>query len=446
MVDERFVYMFKDKKQNLARFMMIRIEKRVIKILWVSFLFTFYLTAEPLKFEIKGKAAILMNAQSGAILFEHHANISHYPASTTKIATALYALNLKGEDLDISIVAEQDSLASLSQKAKRESNYTLPSYWLEPDGSHIGIRKGEIFTLRDLLKGLMITSGNDAANVIAQALGPTIPKFMKGLNAYLEEIGCCHTKYCNPHGLHDPNHQTTAYDLALITREALKNPIFCDIVSQVRFIRPKTNLQAATALLQTNRLIRPGKFYYSKAIGVKTGYHAKAKHTFVGAAQSDGRTLIVVLLGYDERNAIFEDAVKLFEVAFNQPKVQRLFLKAGPQDFQLQIPKANHPLKTYLKESLSLDYYPSEDPKVKCFLCWKPLSLPILKDQQVGELQLVSAEGVIFKQISLFSVEDVKIGWPYNWLSILSSLPWLLILGVLILLTTLRVLWSNKIK
>lgn len=398
--------------------------------------------AESLKFDIKGDAAILMNADSGAILFEHQASILYYPASTTKVATALYALKQKGDALDMSITAEQESLVSVDHKAKRQSNYTLPAYWLEPDGMHIGIKKGEVLTLHDLLKGMLIPSGNDAANVVAHTLGPTIPTFMEGLNAYLKEIGCRQTTFCNPHGLHDPKHQTTAYDLAMIAREALKYPVFCDIVSQTRFIRPKTNKQAATTFLQTNRLIRPGKFYYAKAIGIKTGYHAKAKKTLIGAARVDGRTLIVVLLGYQERNAIFEDAVKLFEAAFNQPKVQRIFLKGGAQNFRLDLPKAKRTLQTYLPDALALEYYPAEDPQAKCLLYWQSLSLPILKDQQVGELQLVAGDGTILKRAPLRALEEVELAWPYNWGAALLALPgWLLsgigVVGILIVISIL---------
>ncbi len=409
--------------------MLIIKNQLIISLCWMIVI-TYELLAEPLKVEIKGEAAILMNAQSGVILFEHEAFVSHYPASTTKIATALYALTLKEAELNTLIIAEQDSLAVVTQEVKRQSKDMLPAYWLEPDGMHIGIKKGESLTLLDLLKGMLIPSGNDAANVIAQALGPSIPRFMEALNGYLKEIGCQHTHFCNPHGLHNPHHQTTAYDLALITKEALKNSVFCNIVAQTRFIRPKTNKQAATTLLQTNRLIRPGKFYYAKAIGVKTGYHAKAKNTFIGAAKANGRTLIVVLLGYQDRNAIFQDAIKLFEAAFNQPKVQRIFLKSGPQTFTQSYPHANHLLQTYLSEDLILNYYPAEDPQAKCLLYWHPLTLPILKDQKVGELHLVSKEGKILKQITLWASENVHLAWPYRWLARLPSSSWLFVAGI----------------
>lgn len=401
----------------------------LLRLRWLV-LCPFYLIATPLQIDIQGEAGLLINAESGAILFEQEAFTPRYPASTTKIATALYALKLKGEELDLPIEAEQESLVSVTQEAKRKSNFTLPGYWLEPDGTHIGIKKGETLTLHDLLRGLLIASGNDAANVIAQALGPSIPQFMEGLNAYLKEIGCEQTFFCNPHGLHDAKHQTTPYDLSLIMREALKNPVFCDIVAQSRFVRPKTDKQAATTLLQGNRLIRPGNFHYAKAIGGKTGYHAKAKNTFVGAAQSNGRTLIVVLLGYSERQAIFRDAIKLFDAAFNQPKVQRRYVKAGPQPFTQKLPKANRSLDTYLAEALSLDYYPAEDPEAKCLLYWETLELPVLKDQKVGELHLVNKEGQVLKKAALLASEEVNLTWLHRSWAGLPSLSWLLLGGI----------------
>lgn len=419
--------------------------KKQVLFLGSFFLFIFSLLgAEPLTFKIRGEAGILMNAETGVVLFEHQSNLPFFPASTTKIATALYALKLRGEDLGLMVQAEQEILVTQTQEAKRKSKHTLPPYLLEPDGMHIGIKKDEILSLRTLLEGMLIPSGNDAANVIAHALGPTIPLFMDGLNAFVKEIGCENTRFLNPHGLHDPLHQTTAKDLAVLTSKALKNPVFCEIVSQTRFSRPKTNKQPSATFLQTNRLLRPGKYYYAKAIGVKTGYHAKAKKTFVGAARSDGRTLIAVLLGYEDRNAIFEDAAKLFETAFNQPKVQRVFFKEGPQNFKLELPQANGSIQTHLLHPLTLEYYSAEDPKVKCHLYWHSLSLPVMKDQEVGELHLISAKGELLKRGQLLSIQEVGLTWPHNWLAYFSSIPTLWILIGLLGLVLIVWFWKKR--
>lgn len=396
---------------------MVGMRDQLIYFLWIFFLTSIFSWAEPLNFSINGESALLMNAESGDILFEKNAHVLKFPASTTKIATALYALHLLDNQLDQKVVVDAGSLKSLSQEAKIKANYEIPGYWLEPDGTHIGLRAGEELTFRELLEGVLIASANDGANVVAQALGPSIPKFMQGLNAFLKELGCRNTTYYNPHGLHHPRHMTTAYDLAWMTKEALKNPIFCEIVAMKRFDRPKTNKQNAATFLQSNRLLRPGNLYYPKAIGVKTGYHSRAKKTFVGAARFEGRTLIAVLLGYQDRNAIFTEAIKLFDAAFNQPKVERIYLKKGPQSFTKQIPHGTNILSTELPENLSLSFYPAEDPQVKCFLHWKELDLPIVKGREVAELRLISSKGELMKTAPLIAATHVKKAWPYNWLA-----------------------------
>lgn len=379
--------------------------------------FIFPVFAEQLKVQIQAEAGILMNADTGAILFEKNPYQLHYPASTTKVATGLYFLKFHSNKLDELVLATQESLGTLSQDAKRQSNYSSPAYLLEPDGSHIGIKNEEEIAFIDLLKGMLIPSGNDAANVIAQASEGSIPEFMKKLNSFLKDIGCKNTTFYNPHGLHHPDHKTTAYDLALITKEALKDPLFCEIVSQTRFVRPKTNKQKSSVALQTNRLLRKGNCYYSKAIGVKTGYHAKAQKTFIGAAKSNGRTLIVVLLKNDNRNQMFLEAIKLFETAFNQPKVRHTLLKQGKQKFTQFLPHAKGPLETCLKRDLSIEYYPAEDPKAKCLLHWNQLTLPIYKGQQVGTLELIAENGAEILNEPLYALENVSLKWPYNWLS-----------------------------
>lgn len=384
-----------------------------------SLLSFFTLCSEPFQVNIEGEAAILMNAETGTILFEKNARTALYPASTTKVATALYALKTcDSEVLDIPIKVEANALICTSQEQKLRSKDPNAAYWLETDGMHIGLKEEEELTLRDLLKGMLIPSGNDAANMIACFVGGTIPNFMQQLNRYLKEIGCYQTHFCNPHGLHYPQHQTTAYDLALITCEALKNPVFCEIVSQTRFVRPKTNKQKAVTLLQTNRLLRPGNLYYSKAVGVKTGYHARAKHAFIGAARFQERTLIAVLLGCPNRKKMFEEATLLFERAFNQPKVKLLLLKAGVQEFKQQLPQAKQSLLTYLDRDLSLTYYPAENPQPKCLLYWNVPSLPIQEGQKVGELHLVSSvNGEILKKAPLLALEKVNLKWPYDWIN-----------------------------
>lgn len=369
----------------------------------------------PLEVSVNAEAAILINAHSGAILYEKNSHTPHYPASITKIATTLYALQEKGDHLKSVIAAEQEAIASISGEAKKKSNYKTPSYWIEHASSHMGIKKGEEFTLKDLLYGVMVVSANDASNVIAQYVGGTIPQFVSGLNNFLKTLGCQETHFTNPHGLHHPKHQTTAYDMAIITREAMKDPFFRELASAVKFIRPKTNKQEATVMLQKNRLLRTGRYYYPKAIGVKTGYTSIARHTLVAAAKQNDRELIAVLLKCDEGGDTYRDAIALFDAAFKESKIQKTVLNEGVQKFVCNIKEGNIPLKTYSKVPLVYEYYPSEEPVFKCFLKWHELQLPIAKDQEVGEVTLKTTQGDILQTIGLYAQEDIKETWM-QWL------------------------------
>lgn len=379
------------------------------------------LNATPLSVTVSAESAVLMNADTGCILYEKKPHAKLFPASVTKIATAAYALKVKGHELDEMIAAEQDCIGSVTEEAKQRSNYTLPSHWLVTDAGHMGIKRGEILSFRDLLYGVLVASADDAANVIAYTIGNgSIPAFMEKLNEYIKELGCKDTYFNNPHGLHHPQHMTTAYDMALIAKEALKNPVFCEMVSTSRFTRPKTNKQESTILVQTNRLLRAGEFYYPRAIGVKTGRTSKAGNTFVAAAIEGERTLIAVLLNVKERKDIFRDAIKLFDAAFEQPKTEKTLIQAGSQKYTLEIGDAEKAIKTYTDEDFTLSYFAAEKPKIKAYLQWDNLKLPIQKGQKVGSLQLKTEDHKMLKSIPLFAQEEVKGKWKFqfkNWVN-----------------------------
>lgn len=367
------------------------------------------ISAQQLDLTVSAESAILMNADTGAILYEKEAHTPRYPASITKILTALYALEKAGDDLDVPITAEQDCIGTVTEAALKRSNYTMPAYLLTPDGSHIGIKRGEILTFRDLLYGMMLASGDDAANVIAKYVGGTVPQFMEEVNEYIKELGCHESVFMNPHGLHHPKQVTTAYDMGTLARAALKNPQFCEIVSTVRYTRPKTNKQEPYVMMQTNRLLRSGPYHYPKAIGIKTGYYSLAGSTLVSAARDGDRTLIAVLLKNNNRQEMFLDARKLFEAAFSQPKVRRTIIKQGPQKFLLSFPEASKSIKTYTSEDLGMEYYPAEEPRVKCLIYWeKGIKLPIAKGQAVGEVVVESESGQLISKTTLYAQHDAE--------------------------------------
>lgn len=395
------------------------------------------LAAEKLSLPVQAESAILINAETGAILFEKNSNQPQHPASITKIATALYTMKTYRGDLSHKIAAEQDCVASISEEAKRRSNYTLPAHWLVPGSSHIGIKKGEELSLRDLLFGMMVASGDDAANVIAHFIGKgSIPDFMNNVNNYVQSVGCTSSHFCNPHGLHHPLQVTSANDMAILTKEALKIPFFREIVSTVRYTRPKTNKQEATTLIQTNKLLRKGAYHYPYAIGVKTGSGSPALNTFVGAATDGERTLIAVLLKVKDREDLWKDSMKLFEAAFNQPKVERIFFQAGKQSFLLNLKGSEQPVSTYLAEKISLTHYPAEEPQLKGHLVWDGVELPVQKGQRVGELRLYNEKKEVVIQAPLLAFESVKSDWKYTAKQLFKKAhgEWLLALGAFLMI------------
>ncbi len=416
--------------------------------LYLSVFFVFVglnLNAKQLSLSVNAESVLLVNANTGAILYEKNAHVSQFPASLTKIATCLYALHKNGENLNMLCTTDRDSIVTISENEQKRSNYTLPAYWLTPDTSHIGLKNGEVMSLIDLLYGVMISSGGDASNVVAQNIGGTVPKFMEEVNEYLVSIGCHNTHYVNPHGLHHPDHMTTAYDLANMTRVAMLNPTFRKIVKTPSYTRPKTNKQEATTLVQTNRLLKKGKFYYSGAIGVKTGYTSPAKHCLVAAAKHDDRTLIAVMLKSPDRDEMFLETKAMFVKAFEEEKVSKIFIQKGPQKHTMALKGASDVVKTYVEEPAIISYYPSEEPQLRSFLTWDCLELPIKMGDRVGEIAIKDDKGAVVKRTILYSQAEVK----HTFLAKMLTHPYYLAaggFGLLVLLAWLFVVRKNRIS
>jgi D-alanyl-D-alanine carboxypeptidase (penicillin-binding protein 5/6) len=372
--------------------------------LWMLLAFSLSLAAKPLELDVNARSAILMNADTGAVLYEKHAHIPLSPASITKIATALYILE-KGTDLNRAVMV---SAESLKHKPIPERD-RYPSHWLESDGTMMGIKRGEVLTLDALLHGLILVSGNDAANVLAESVGGNVPAFMASLNEYLQGMGCQNTRFSNPHGLTHPEHYTTAHDMALITQKALRLPKFRQLVSTLVYSKAKTNKQPALELKLTNPLLKPkSRYYYPKAIGVKTGHTSDAQDTLVAAAEHEGRCLIAVILGSPKKTgARYEDAKRLFEMAFAQKKETRKLI--GPDYlFTKEVTGSKTPLKASLAKTLSIDYFPAEEPQCKAALHWSGGSLPIRKGQKVGEVYIQDERGQLLQKGDLIAAEEVK--------------------------------------
>lgn len=372
-----------------------------------------FLWGAPLQIHTEAQAALLINAESGAVLYEKRPNHPYPPASTIKLATALYTVVKMGDRLDEVVTVSRNAVASITPKEKIRTNYTKPSYLLETDTKITGIKVGEQITLRHLLYAHLVGSGGDTSNAIAEYVSGTIPKFVEEVNGFLKTLGCKATHMTNPHGLHHPSQLTTAKDLALIARECLKYPLLRTIMASSHHKLPKSNKQEEINVYQTNKLLRKGPHFYSYAIGGKTGWHSRAKHTFVGIAEKDGRTLIAVLLRCKSRDQLFNETKKLFDRAFREEKMRRLYFRKGDQKFSLQLQGAARPIRTTLQEDVFLEFYPSEEPQVQASLSWLPMELPIQKGTKVGHLELQNEEGTFKRRVPLYAMQDVQ---PTLWL------------------------------
>lgn len=373
-------------------------------------LFSFQkIQARQLSCSISAESAILINADTGKVLYAKNAHTPRFPASVTKVATALYTIKFFPHLMNVRVKCSQKALGCLKEAEKSKNNFSkYPSYVLETDMSHMGLKVGEEMSFRDLLLGMMIVSADDASNCIAEVAGNgSIESFMQGMNAYLTKLGLQNTKLLNPHGLHHPEHVSTAYDIALLCREAMRDSTFSQIVKMSKFERPNTNKQKAVTMHSSNKLlIKTSPYYFSETTGIKTGYHRRARHTLASSAEKGDRRLIAVVLSVDKRPAKFQDSKKLFEMAFQEEKVQKMVVASGEQPFERHVPNGAKTLSTFTQKPLALSYYPSEEPDMRCQLIWDEKTAPIKKGDRVGELQLL-ADGLCVATTPLYAANEV---------------------------------------
>jgi D-alanyl-D-alanine carboxypeptidase (penicillin-binding protein 5/6) len=231
--------------------------------------------------EVTAQAAIVSDVASGQILAEKNAHQRLAPASTTKIATALVALQ-KGQ-LEEQVVVHESALI---------------------EGAKMGLAAGQVVTLEELLYGLLLRSGNDAATAIAQHIGGSVGGFMEMMNQEASNLGLTDTHFVNPHGLDAPDHYSSAYDLTMIARQALADPTLAEIVSTQEYTFRGHRLSNRNELLEN----------YRGANGVKTGTTAGAGECLVASATRDGHQVLVVVLGSEDR---YGDASILLDYYFD---------------------------------------------------------------------------------------------------------------------------------
>ena len=261
-------------------------------------------------FPIYSEGAVLMDSLTGKVLYGKNENKKLYPASTTKILTAIIAIeNCKPND---------------KLTASYEAVMSIPSGY-----SNAAIQPGEALEFQDLLDMFLIHSANEIGNIFAEHISGSIENFATLMNKKAVEIGCKNTHFTNPSGIHDTEHYTTAYDMALIARYCMKNETFRNTVAKVTCTVEATDKYEERFFRTTNDLIDPkSKYYYEYATGGKTGFTSQAKNCLIGTAYKDGLELVTVALGAeaasDGRSGRYVDTLNLFEYGFKNYKIKKI--------------------------------------------------------------------------------------------------------------------------
>ncbi|MFZ5645292.1 MAG: D-alanyl-D-alanine carboxypeptidase family protein [Bacillota bacterium] len=356
--------------------------KTVILLYFAAFLFLYSTSAEGAeKPKISANSAVLMDGETGQIIFEHRGFIRSEPASLTKIMTAIIALEYGHSDEIVTI-------------GKKPANISV--------GQELQLTRGDRITLENLIKAALLYSANDSTVAIAQHISGDEEEFIGLMNAKAVALGALNTRFANTNGYHHPNHYSTAYDLALITRYALSNSKFTEIVSMKEATIYWADGEKQRTLGNTNRLVRNNS--YEGIFGVKTGTTIRAGNCLVAAARRNGRTLIAVVLHSRNR---YKDATTLFDYGFYNVPIVNLCDK---RQIIGSIPVSGgvrNQVKAVSEKEVNV--YLTDDDKLKVttkIISCAPLQAPIkagqklgtavffLKERELARVNLVAAEKV----------------------------------------------------
>jgi len=297
-------------------------------------------TSVPQNIAQNSEAAVLIDSKTGKILYGKNENERMYPASTTKILTAILALeNCKLTD---QVTASYTAVMSI------------------PVGySNAAIQENEVLTVEQLLDVFLIHSANEAGYILAEHISRSINNFATLMNTKAEEIGCKNTHFTNPSGIHNENHYSTAYDMAIIAKYCMQNEDFRKFVSKTSCTIPATDKYQERHFNNTNDLIRSSsQYYYESAIGIKTGYTSQAKNCLIAAAQKNGLELISVVLKASRtengKSGSFTDTRNLFDYGFSNYKFEEIVLQNSVMQ-EIEIPHATSEsknLQVLIKDSI----------------------------------------------------------------------------------------------
>lgn len=354
--------------------------------------------------DIQARAALLVDAETGHILYEKNADQTLSPASLTKIMVALLVLEAvdRGElRLDEEITATASSLANLT-----------------PDSSTADIRAGETLTVEDLMYCLLVVSANEVGDILGERLCGSADKFVERMNERAAELGCTHTRFINTSGY--PDHDSSARDIYLMIREAMKYPDFMRFCNTKSYTVPATNISGPRELHTTNGLISNWRYLgylYDGAAGIKTGTTPEAGRCLASTATRGDRTLISVVLGAgvseDGRIMSFTETARLFDWGFDNWTYQTVLKEDQPVSVDVALSKETNAVLLYpetnpqllLPKGLDVENDPDFSSVVE-----KPDSVdaPIEAGQQLGTVT-ITYKGEEYAKVALLAAADVPV-------------------------------------
>ena len=365
---------------------------------------------------IEARAALLADPDTDEVLYAQNAHERMYPASITKVMTALLALEAvdRGDlSMDQVITVSNDVFTGIGE-----------------GGSTVDIKPGEQLTVRDLLNCALIPSANEACNALAVAVSGSIAAFVEQMNQRAAEIGMAETHFANTHGYHDDNHDTTAYDVYLMCREAMDHAEFRTIVSSKNYTVPATNLHEQRVVRDTNALIsnyRITGYLYEYANGIKTGSTPEAGYCLAASASKNGKNLISVVLGAENpKDAAgntsrlqFSESARLLEWGFNNFSQQTILDDTALNIAEIPVTLSDQVNSLVVRPEGTLTATLPNDMDVKDFdwdwsLIAESVEAPVEEGQVLGSIT-VSYKGTEYGTLDLVANTSVsRSEWLYR--------------------------------
>ena len=328
--------------------------------------------------ENENYSEIVMDINTNRVLYEKNGTKKRFMASLTKIMTALVVLENCNENKIVTVDKQTTNI----------------------EGSSIYLVEGEKLSIKELLYGLMLRSGNDCAETLAVECAGNIENFAALMNKKAKEIGAKHTNFVNPHGLHNDNHYTTAYDLALICSYAMKNATFREIVSTKKITISNTTKDYKRVLVNKNKLL----FNNENATGIKTGYTKKAGRCLASSFNKNGDEIVCVVLNVPP---MFERCEELANNSFNNFKQVKVLESDNVLDF-VNFNNSNKKCPVYIKKDVVLPLQNNEIKKLKYEIEYdKNIALPIKKDTEIGKIKFFIENNLIFIE-KIYTMVDIK--------------------------------------